>query len=107
MGDSASDAYREAKRGVRPAYAWEPVIFRSLANPPHERHAPPAKGGKQTTPKDFFAGPITLKKGLTGAKSPDFCAWVLSLLNTKPGDVVDDIFPGTGIMGEVARAVCA
>jgi len=86
------------KRGVRPAYAWEPVMFRSIGNPPHTPHPPPVKGGKQTTPKDFYAGPITLKKGLTGAKSPEFCAWVLSLLNTKQGDALADIFVGTGAM---------
>jgi len=90
------------KRGVRPAYAWEPVLFRSLANPPHRAHAPPQKGGKQNTPKDFFAGPITLKKGLTGAKSEDFCRWVLNLLNVNKGDQVIDLFPGTGSMTLVA-----
>lgn len=105
------------KKGVRPAYAWEPVIFRGGRN---KKHPPPEKGGKQTTPKDFllddtaqmepwdgvlspaFAGPITLKKGLTGAKSEKFCSWVLDLLNVQPGDTVVDLYPGTGIMGAVA-----
>lgn len=86
------------KRGIRPAYAWEPVLYRSLANPPHRKHAPPERGGKQNTPKDFFAGRITLQKGLTGAKSPEFCSWVLSLLNASNGDDVDEIFVGTGAM---------
>jgi len=88
------------KRGVRPAYAWEPVIYRGGHNPPWEPHPPPLKGGKQTTPKDFIACPIVLKKGLTGAKPAQFCDWVLDLLNVKDGDVVDDLFPGTGIMTE-------
>lgn len=89
------------KRGIRPAYAWEPVLYRSLANPPHVPHAPPAKGGAQNTPKDFYAGRITLQKGLTGAKSEEFCEWVLSLLNVRPGDVVVDVFPGAGAMSRV------
>lgn len=93
------------KRGIRPAYAWEPVIFRSRANPPHRPHAPPERGGKQTTPKDFYAGRITLKRGLTGSKSRDFCAWVLSLLNVQRGDVVDDLFPGVGGMAEALAEV--
>jgi hypothetical protein len=59
----------------------------------------PLKGGKQTTPKDFIAEPITLRKGLTGAKPPKFCDWVLDLLNFRQGDSVDDLFPGTGAMG--------
>lgn len=83
------------KRGVRPAYAWEPVIFTGGRN---KNHPPPLKGGKQTTPKDYFSGVITLRKGLTGAKSPKFCDWVLDLLNVQAGDVVDDLYPGTGIM---------
>lgn len=103
------------KKGVRPCYAWEPVIFVGGRNPNAGfPHAPPERGGKQNTPKDFFisehgedewnviASPITLKKGLTGAKPEAFCGWVLDLLNVQPGDTVIDVFPGTGVMGRVA-----
>ncbi len=89
------------KKGVRPAYAWEPVIYRGGRNPPRVKHPPPLKGGRQTTPKDFLAEPITLKKGLTGAKPERFCAWVLELLNYQYGDQLVDLFPGTGVMGRV------
>lgn len=102
------------KKGVRPAYAWEPVIWRGGRNPGNGHpHAPPEKGGKQNTPKDFceswqqdggLFAPITLRKGFTGAKPPEFCEWVLDLLNVQPGDTVDDLFPGTGIMGERSAA---
>lgn len=76
------------------AYTWEPVIFR---------------GGRkitrqEQTVKDHLIESIALKKGLVGAKPPRFCAWVLSALNVKPGDTLDDIFPGTGIMREVFEA---
>ena len=111
------------KKGVRPAYAWEPVLWRGGRNPNHGHpHAPPERGGKQNTPKDFLwhdrhdiwngrdgvealLAPITLKKGLTGAKPESFCAWVLDLLNVQIGDSVDDLFPGTGVMGRVAASV--
>lgn len=94
------------KKGVRPAYAWEPVIFYGGRNPSNgHKHPPPLKGGQQTTPKDFLAESITLKKGLTGAKPEKFCRWVLQLLNVQSGDEVVDLFPGTGIMGRVAREV--
>jgi hypothetical protein len=94
------------KRNVRPAYAWEGVIFRGGRNPGHGyRHTPPAKGGKQTTPKDFIAEPITLERGLTGAKPEAFCRWVLELLNVQAGDFVVDLYPGTGVMARVASAV--
>lgn len=98
------------KRGVRPAYMWEPVIFYGGRNPGHGyAHKPPERGGKQNTPKDFaivggdaLAEPITLKKGLTGAKPEAFCKWVLDLLNVQSEDEVVDLFPGTGVMGRVA-----
>ena len=87
------------KRGVRPCYAWEPVIFRGGRN---KNHPPPEKGGKQTTPKDFIVAPITLKKGLTGAKPEAVVRWVLDLLNVQENDTVTDLFPGTGVMSRVA-----
>lgn len=93
------------KKGVRPAYAWEPIIFMGGRNPPHTSHAPPLKGGKQNTPKDFIIAPITLKKGLTGAKPPAVCRWVLDLLNVQAGDAVVDLYPGTGVMGQVAAEI--
>lgn len=89
------------KKGVRPAYAWEPVIWRGGRNPQWgHKHPPPAKGGKQTTPRDFISENITLKKGLTGAKPLAFCAWILDLFNMQPGDRLDDLFPGTDIMAQ-------
>jgi hypothetical protein len=93
------------KRGVRPAYAWEPVIFRGGRN----SNAPvPEKGGKQITPKDFCVEPITLKKGLVGAKPEKVCRWILDLLNVQCGDTVVDFFPGTGVMSRIAaeRQAC-
>lgn len=102
------------KKGVRPAYAWEPVIYRGGRN---KRPPAPPKGGKAITPKDFILAEIpevaelvdseavpcniTLKKGLTGAKPPAVCDWILDLLNTQAGDTVDDLYPGTGAMSAV------
>lgn len=93
------------KRGVRPCFAWEPVIFYAGRNPSAgHRHPPPQKGGQQTTPKDYIAESITLRKGLTGAKPEKVCAWILDLLGARPGDSMTDLFPGTGVMGRVASA---
>jgi len=94
------------KRNVRPAYAWEPVIFWGGRNPMGGYRATiPEKNGKQTTPKDFHVAPITLKKGLVGAKPESVCRWILDLLNVQPGDEVVDLFPGTGVMGRVAEEI--
>jgi len=87
------------KKGVRPAYAWEPVIFQGGRN---RHHSPPPKGGIATTPKDWVSCNITLRKGLIGAKPSQVCRWILDLLGFQDGDEIDDLFPGTGIMGVVA-----
>jgi hypothetical protein len=93
------------KRGVRPAHAWEPVIFWRGRNPPAGYpHPPPLKNGNQTTPKDFIAESIALRRGLTGAKPAKFCLWVADLLGFRDGDVMEDLFPGTNAMAEALRA---
>ncbi len=80
------------KAGVTVAYAWEPIIFRGGRKRPRE----------QETVRDWVSEVITLKKGLCGAKPERFCEWVLDLLNVdERTDVVDDLFPGTGVMGRV------
>jgi hypothetical protein len=84
------------KKGVRPAYAWEPVLYRGGRN---AKHPPPEKGGKQTTPRDWVSCNITLRKGLTGAKPLEVCDWIIQLLGARPGDQMVDLFPGTGAMG--------
>jgi len=82
------------KPGVNPAYAWEPVLFRA-ARDWRER------GGKRTrTVRDWCSVNITLKKGLVGAKPPAFCRWLFDLLGMQVEDELDDLFPGTGIVGE-------
>ena len=80
------------KRNVRIAYTWEPVLFR----PGRDRSSEGAPVGR-----DHLAEPITLRKGLTGAKPERFCRWVLDLLGYVDGDELVDLFPGTGVMGHV------
>jgi hypothetical protein len=87
------------KKGVRPAYAWEPIIFRGGRN---AKHPPPEKGGKQTTPRDWVSCNITLKKGLTGAKPEAVCEWIMDLLNVQEGDELTDLYPGTAVMDRLA-----
>lgn len=85
------------KKGVRPAYAWEPVIYTGGRN---AKHPPPEKGGKATTPRDWVSANIMLRRGLTGAKPEPFCMWLFDLLNLRPGDQLDDLFPGTGAIAD-------
>lgn len=83
------------KRNVRIAYTWEPVLF----VPGRDSSADGAPVGR-----DHLAESITMQKGLTGAKPRVFCDWVLDLLGWIPGDELDDLYPGTGVMGSVIKA---
>jgi len=74
------------KPGVNPGYAWEPVIF----------HGGRKHSRTDDTVRDWVAESITLKRGLVGAKPRGFCRWVFALLNAQRGDVLDDLFPGSG-----------
>jgi hypothetical protein len=73
------------KRGVNPANAWEPVIYR----PCRDR-----KG--RFIVRDWVAESITLKRGLCGVKPDRFCYWLFEVLALQPEDQFDDLFPGTG-----------
>ena len=75
------------KPNVNPAYAWEPIW----------------RGGRKgdrtrKTVRDWVSANITLRKGLTGAKPPAVCKFVFDLMGVLPGDSLDDLFPGTGIV---------
>ena len=94
------------KRGVRPAYAWEPVIYTGGRNPPWHPHPPPLKNGKATTPKDWVSVSITLKKGLVGAKPEAFSFWLFELMGMQPTDKLVDIFIGTGAVTDAWLKWC-
>lgn len=76
------------KRNVCPAYAWEPVIFR-----PARKARPHGLGGVM---RDWVAEPITMKRGLTGAKPQAVCWWAFEVVGADPDDELVDLFPGTG-----------
>lgn len=68
------------------AYAWEPVAVFG--------------GRKRTrweeTMRDWCSAPMTLRRGLVGAKPEAFCFWVFDVLNMVPDDEFHDLFPGSG-----------
>jgi hypothetical protein len=76
------------KPGQTIAYAWEPVIFRG--GRPKER--------TESTRRDWLAENMTMKKGLVGAKPERFCRWIFTVLNARPGDHLEDLFPGSGVV---------
>lgn len=75
------------KRNVPVAYAWEPVIVRAARKP--------VVSGRRVG-RDFLSEPITMRRGLTGAKPEAVCHWMFECLGATPDDTLDDIYPGTG-----------
>lgn len=91
----------DAQPRNRIAASWEPVIYRTVSNPVHEK-------GKTKLMRDYvIASRFRGFNGRTGDsyyrghKPDDFCYWLFELLGMKPEDEFDDLFPGTG---RVARA---
>lgn len=85
------------KPGVNPAFAWEPVIV--CGGRPRTRQQP--------TVRDWVSANITLRRGLTGAKPEIFAFWLFEVLNIRPGDTLDDIFPGSGAISQAWAAWCS
>lgn len=75
------------KKGVNPAYAWEPVIFFGGRK---------RTDGSEVTVRDWGAEGITLRRGFTGAKPEAFCWWMFEMLGLQPGDEFIDLFVGSG-----------
>jgi hypothetical protein len=75
------------KRNVSVAYAWEPVIIKAARKP---------VVSKRLVMRDWIDCPITMKRGLTGAKPERVCHWAFELMGARPDDDLSDLFPGTG-----------
>lgn len=74
------------KRNVSVAYAWEPVIVKAARKP---------VVSKRIVMRDWVDCPITMKRGLTGAKPEKVCHWAFEMLGARPDDDLFDLFPGT------------
>jgi hypothetical protein len=74
---------------VHPIYAWEPVLLRG--------------GRRRVGAEPIYAydwqRAHRVEKGFTGAKPEAFSRWLFRCFNARPGDQLDDLFPGTGAVG--------
>lgn len=96
------------KPGVKPAYAWEPVLFKSART---ERDRAAYWGKKVVFCRDWgeedtaYRGnvwgvtPAERKEPVKGKKRDEFCYWVFGLLGALPTDEFTDFFPGSGGVG--------
>jgi hypothetical protein len=80
------------KKGVRPAYAWEPVIFK-----PMRRMAENYSGN--FVQRDWIEAPMTMRRGFVGAKPEAVCHWAFEVVGADPSDEFVDLFPGSGAVG--------
>ena len=80
------------KRNVSVAYAWEPVIIKAARKP--------VVSGRIVM-RDWIKCPITLERGLVGAKPERVCHWAFELVGAELGDELVDLYPG---IGAVTRA---
>jgi hypothetical protein len=86
-----------------PLSAWEPVIY-SPARPVD----PAALPGRRTDSLVHGVSPMTSLPGrVIGTKPAAFCRWVFSLLGAAPGDTLDDLFPGSGVVSRAWAAFTA
>lgn len=81
-------------RSLGPLAAWEPVIYRG---------GRPDTSGEPASRTDALAYVARARTGdgqrVIGAKPAAFAWWLFELLGARPGDRLDDLFPGSGGVG--------
>jgi len=75
------------KRNIPVAYAWEPVLV-------HPVRKPVVSG--RLVMRDWIAEPITMQRGLVGAKPEAVCRWLFEAVGAEARDELHDLFPGSG-----------
>ncbi|GID94558.1 hypothetical protein ACFQFC_35120 [Amorphoplanes digitatis] len=87
-----------------PLNAWEPVIY-SGGRPVDPSRLEQSLQTRRVDSLVHGVAPMTTLPGrVIGAKPAAFCRWLFDLLGAAPGDLLDDLFPGSGA---VARAWAA
>jgi hypothetical protein len=75
------------KRNVPVAYAWEPVLVKAVRKP---------EVSGRLVMRDWIAEPMTMQRGLVGAKPEAVCRWLFEVVGAQADDELVDLFPGTG-----------
>jgi hypothetical protein len=88
---------------TRVVNAWEPVVYL-----PARRVRSRVAGARLIA--DVHNGTpsrrSTLPTDVVGAKPPAFAAWLFDLVDARPGDTFDDLYPGSGLVGRTWRVWC-
>lgn len=75
-------------------WSWEPVIVRGGRR---------ARADAPVVRDVLICGQPAKRAGekrIAGAKPAEFCRWMFGLLGARPGDQMDDLFPGSGVVAE-------
>lgn len=75
------------KKNVTVAYAWEPVLVKAVRKP---------EITGRIVSRDWIAEPMTMQRGLVGAKPEAVCMWLFEVAGLSPDDEFVDLFPGSG-----------
>lgn len=88
----------------RPLNAWEPVIYHGGRPADPSRSNDPLQSRRVDSLVHGVSPLTTLPSRVTGTKPAAFCRWVFELLGAAPGDELDDLFPGSGVVGRAWAA---
>lgn len=92
--------------GIRVQYAWEPVIVRGGRQGPHIKGDPLLRDGAleaTVAPPEGFTFRELPDGSVIGRKPRAFCWWLFEVMGLRPGDTLDDLYPGNGAVADAYR----
>lgn len=97
--------------GIRVQYAWEPVIVHRGRQGPHVKGEPLLRdcGLDEATvasPEGFTFRELP-DGSVIGRKPRAFCWWLFEVMGLRPGDQLDDLYPGNGAVADAWQRWCA
>lgn len=81
---------------IRVQWSWEPVIL--CGGRPYEGGPRTVRDSLVCHPQEQMYKPLE-PGDVIGRKPTQFCRWVFECLGSVPGDTLDDLFPGSGVVG--------
>lgn len=85
--------------------AWEPVVYLPVALAGERDASGDAGSTRRLDVLTHGVTPLsTLPSRVVGTKPPAFCAWMFDLIGATPIDTLDDLYPGSGLVGMAWRA---
>lgn len=78
--------------------AWEPVIYVPVARRGREPSCGAGAARRVDVLQHGVSPMLTLPTRVVGTKPAAFCRWMFDLVGATPGDTMDDLFPGSGIV---------